>query len=151
MTYIEQILDTLRADTTLMAILTGGAHLFEDPGPKGINRVQIKAAFNQQTGLIKPIAIISGIQESPTGEAIDATTNFMSTETPVYIWVYDAGQRGYEDIASACDRIYTLLNNMRLTGGFQVLWKTTLKNRQEPLLNDARYYAIQYNAYGFKT
>lgn len=150
MTYADQIIDALLADDDLTDVLTGGIYLFEDPGPKGINRIQISNAFSKQTGLIKPMAILSDVQESPTGEALDAPTNFSSTETPVYIWVYDAGQRGYNTIAAACDLIYGILNNMRLTDGFQVLWKTTLKNRQEPLLNDARYYALHYVAYGFK-
>ncbi len=151
MTYAEQIVDLLLAESTLVTLLTGGIYIFEDSGRKGINRTQLKEAFSSVTGLAKPMSVVYEMQETPTGEAIDAPSGFMSTVTPVAIWIYDDGDAGYGTIDAAYNIMYSTLNFARLTGAFQILWGSTPKNRRESLLSNACYYDFNIRVHGYRT
>lgn len=150
-TYAQAIVDKLTADATLMALLTGKVWNYPISGRKGMNRTQMPDAFDSVTGLIKPCCVVLELNESPTGEAIDATSGYMSTIVPIWTWIYDDGDHGYATIDAAYNRIYSLLNMQPLAGAFQVLWKGAIKDKREPDLSDASYYRADWRVHGFRT
>ena len=151
-TYGQQMETICNADATLAAILTGGVHLFDDLGGQGLNRIQVAQAFkNKTTGRLNPVCVIYEADDIPTGEAVDMPTGFTSLLVPIVGWIYDDPAVGYTTIDAAQKRMYTLLHGARLSGGFQLLWKNTIKRKREPLLQDAGYYQFIVNAHGFRT
>lgn len=151
MSYSASIVALLNADATLVALLTGGIYGFEYAGRKGLNRIEVVQAYIKKTGLLKPLCIIYESAAIPTGEAINPATGYMSTVTPIRGWVYDDGDAGYGTVATAEARMYRDLNFCRLSGAFQILWGTTLKDRREPLLDDACYYEFDAKVHGWRT
>jgi len=147
-TYIEQAQAALLANPQLVALLTGGIHLFPDSGRKGLTRLQLVQAFSTTTGLIQPVCIMYQTKTSFTGEAVSMERKFQSTKTPISMWIYDDGDAGYDAIDAANDLIYSTLYGFRLTNGYQILWGDTIKYKREPLLEDACYYQFVCYAYG---
>lgn len=151
MTYASAIVTKLTADTALMAMLTGGVHDFSDVGRKGLNRLQVPGAYNEQTGLLKAVAVVIESDETPTYEAVNAADGYMSTVTPIFIFIYDHGDNGYGTVKAAYDRIYTLLHARQITGAFQVLWVGAQRDKREPLLKDACFYRADYRVHGYRS
>lgn len=149
--YADEIVTLLSADVTLMGYLTGGVINFPAGGRKGLNRIMVPGAFDENLGLLKPTCVILETDESADGQAVDGQGIFMSTVTPEYLWIYDHGDNGYSTIEAAHDRIYKLLHAKQITGAFQVLWQKSIRFKREPLLKDAGYFRAQYNVYGFRT
>lgn len=149
--YGEIITARLNQNQPLLNILTGGIHYWANLGRKGLTRVKTAIAFNEQTGLLKPVAVILQGEEKPTYEAIHAPTGYMSTETPVYVFIYDNGDTGYGRIRAAYSIIYGLVHNQPIAGGFQTLWKSAITDKREPDLKDAAFYRIEFCAYGFRS
>jgi hypothetical protein len=167
MTYAQAILTRLQSDTVaspvfpdgtpLATLLPGGIILIQEPGRKGLNRVQDAIGFDPKTGIIKPLAVVMELKEAPTGEIINSPTGKMSTRTPELVWIYAngdpdaAGNDPYEDIIRpAYNRIYRLLHTWRIPEGFQVLWRDTVRDKREPDLKDAAYYLAGFIAHGWR-
>lgn len=151
MTYASAIVTRLNADATLMSYLTGGVHDFSDVGRKGINRLQVPGAYSETSGLLKPVAVVIEADETPDGQAVNASDGFMSTVTPIYIFIYDSGDAGYATIKTVYDRIYSLLHTKQLPGAFQILWTGTQRDKREPLLKDAGFYRADFRVHGYRS
>lgn len=149
-TYADSITTLLSGDATLTAILTGGVHNYSGLGRKGLERIQTSQAFSPTTGIIKPVCIVLMLEERPDGQAFDPGSGYMSTVTPVYTYLYDNGDAGYGAIAQAQARIYTLLNAQQIPNAFQVLWAGGLRDKREPLLQDAAFYRDDWRVHGFR-
>ena len=145
MTYAESIATILQADTALMALLTGGVYVYEDAGRKGINRVELVKAFSEQTGIIKPMLIIYEAQDIPDHQAYNPVTHFQTTRVPIMMWIYDEGEQGYATIDAAYQLVYLDVDNKQIPLAFQAMYAGALKNKREPLLNDACYYQVNFN------
>lgn len=151
MSYADTIVTALKADTTLSNILTGGVWNYPDTGRKGLTRLLSPGAFNEGTGMVKPAAVVLQLKATPDFQIIDPVSGFNSTVTPVMIWVYDNGftTDGYDNIASASNRIYQLLAYAQLAGMFQILFDGFVaQDKREPLLKDAAFWTSKYNVYG---
>jgi hypothetical protein len=151
MSYGAAIVTLLNADSTLTALLTGGIYEFEYSGRKGLNRIEVVQAYVQKTGLLKPLCIIYEAAAIDTGEVHSPSTGRVSTITPITGWIYDQGDSGYGTIASAEQRIYHDLAFTRLTGALQILWGQTIKDKREPLLEDAGYFQFECRVHGWRT
>lgn len=150
MSYASEIVTVLTADPTLMSILTGNVLNFPDSGRKGLTRTQVADAYDPIVGLLKPIAIVLEANEAADGQAVDGAGVYMSTQTPISIYVYDHGDSGYGQIELAYNRIYTLLHGQQIPGAFKVYWQSTLRDRREKNLKDACYYRIDFRVYGYR-
>ena len=91
------------------------------------------------------------MQATPTHEAVDPESGYMSTVTPIMGWLYDEGDEGYTNINAAENRIYQLLAFKQIAGAFQMLWGNTLWNKRESLLNDAAYNQFNLKVYAYRT
>lgn len=149
--YAETIAARLNLSEPLVAIAEGGIWHWPSLGRKGLTRIMTEKAFSDQTGLLKPVIIVLQGEEKPTYEAIHAPTGYMSTETPVFIYVYDNGDTGYANIRAAYDIIYSLLHAQPISGAFQALWKATLTEKREPDLKGACFYRAEFCVYGFRS
>ena len=157
MSYADEVVALLNADATLTSLLPGGVHNFPEAGRKGLNRVQIPGAFDPKVGLLNPCALVLELAETPTGEAVHMPNGYMSTIVPEVIFVYAQGDNDadgnspYTIIENAYNRIYSLLHGAQINGAFQVLWKSTVRDKREPDLHDAAYYRSIFNVHGFRS
>lgn len=100
---ISQIVTLLTGDSTLMALLTGGAY---DGNSVGfISRQNTTAAFDTN-GELKPCGLVNTESITPWGEMRYSSRQY------VRIWLYQ--RFGYGTIDQARQRIYTLLHRTRL-------------------------------------
>lgn len=150
-TYADYLLSLLTADSLLASILTGGMYLFEEAGRDGISRIEVPQAFIEKNGILKPMALIYQAQAVPTGEAVDSSSGYQSTVTPIYSWIYDDGDAGYGNIESAAARMKILTNFQRIPNGFQFIWGAIVQNKRERLLNNAAFWQPTIKAYGYST
>lgn len=148
-TFGEETVELLESDLTLRGILTGGIYNYPETGKSGLTRLLTPTAWDDQNGLIKPVAVVLELDEQGDGQIVGAN---MSGVTPLAIWIFDKAYTdvGYSIIDSAYNRIYTLLHLAQIGGACQILWKSTVKNRREPLLKDAGYYRSTFNVYGYR-
>jgi hypothetical protein len=149
MTYASEIVTTLNASAPLLMALVGGVYDYTDTGKKGLTREITPQAFDDVTGLIRPTAIVLELSGEMDGQAVSPNTGYFSTVSPVLIRIYNNANLGYAVIIDAEAQIRVLLNNQRITGGFQTIWKSTLKNRRDPELKDAAWYQATYQVFGW--
>lgn len=109
----------LEADATLLALATGGIYSFDETGSQGINRTLTPAAFDSN-GLVKPCIMVSARDANPGYNVPDEGNQSMDVRQVVECYLFQFG--GYSTIESMKNRIYTLLQNQRLTGGYRVDW-----------------------------
>lgn len=107
------------ADTTLMALLTGGVH---DTGE--ITRQLAPSAFDNN-GELRPCLLLRGGNEVPMQAKINAV------QTPLVLYLYQ--RSGYAAIDAALGRIYTLLDQRHI--GTYGVWEAQL-NTENPRLVD---------------
>jgi hypothetical protein len=157
MSFADEIVTLLNADATLLTLLPGKVHNFPEAGRKGLNRVQIPGAFDPTVGLLNPTALVLELQETPTMEAIHMPNGYMSTITPEVLFVYAQGDNDangnspYIIIENAYNQIYKLLHGTQIAGSFQVLWKSTIRDKREPDLKDAAYFRSTFNVHAFRS
>lgn len=149
--YAQEIVAVLKADATLIAILTGSVWDYPDTGRKGLTRLMSSKAFDEAKGIIKPCAVVLQLKEIPDGQIVNPTDGYNSTVTPIMIWIYDNGftDAGYSHIEAAAGRIYQLLAYQQIGTMFQILFGGHVaKDKREPLLKDAAFWTDKYNVYG---
>jgi hypothetical protein len=114
MTIADDVKTVMKANATLMAVLTGDVWV----GITEINRQTAAAAFDAN-GEIKPCALIKVGTEVPSGP--------YSRSTQVAIMIYFYQRTGYGFIESAMDKTYDLLHEKKIgTGTFLILHNNTL-------------------------
>lgn len=150
MSFGEDIVTLLSADSILMNILTGGIYAYPETGRKGLTRLLSSSAFDTTSGLLKPTALVLELDDEPDGEIIGLST---STMTPIIIWIYDAGMTDdkYVNIKAAHDRIRNLLHLSALSNACQILYAGSTKHKREPDLKDAAYWRTRYNVHSYWT
>jgi len=128
----ETVQTALQADTTLMALLTGGVHTTE------ISRQDTSTAFDANAEL-KPCALVRVSTDTPTGP-YDT-----STRTAVEIYFYQ--RAGYSTIDAALARVFALLNRVKLTGTWDIRHGDDVMDQEDAALacslHMSRYYATR--------
>lgn len=117
----------MAADTTLMAILTGGVYAAGDLGPEGLTRDTAPSAFDA-SGFLKPCAVVRERALVPDGWVHDQESQAASARQIVEVWLYQ--DRGFDKIDSALARLYALFQGYRLGNAFPCEWAGTPINRQ---------------------
>lgn len=148
--FSSEVATLLKADSTLLAILTGGIYEYPETGRKGLTRILTPTAFNETNGFVNPAAVVMELDEMPDGEIVGLSTSF---RTPVGIMIYDKGDTNvkYTNIESAANRIYSLLHMAQIGGAAQVLYDKTVKYKREPNLMDAAYFRMMFTVHGYRT
>lgn len=104
------------ADTTLIAILTGGVYQSGLVGLEGITRETTPAAFS--SGYLRPCALVKQRGNVFTGEVEDYTDLSAAARQVVEVWLYE--DRGYTAIDAAAARIYALFQGYQFGGTFDI-------------------------------
>ncbi len=146
----DTIASPVKPGTSLEALATGGIYNYPDTGRKGLTRLLAPVAFSERDGMLKPAIVVLQLKEVTDLAIIDPVSGFNSTVTPVNIWIYDKGttEDGYENIRAINERMYLLLAYQQLTGMFQILFDSTIKDKREPDLKEAAFYVAKYKVYG---
>jgi hypothetical protein len=114
------IYDVLSADATLLALATGGVHVFDTSlGPEGLNRSNYPAAFASD-GTIKPCIMITSRAANPGFNVPDDDGQVMDVRQVVECYLFEFS--GYATIESMEGRCYALLHAKRLDGAYRVDW-----------------------------
>lgn len=154
MNYADAVVAMLKANSTLVGLLTGGIYNYPEGGRKGINRTSLPAAYENAIGatqgLLKPLAIVYVGDEVPDNQIVSPNTGVKSVYLPTLVWIYDDGSKGYGVISAAHDIVYTLLADQRIEGGFQALYRNTLPFKREQDMQDACYYRARFDIFGLR-
>lgn len=126
MTKEQEIAEILRADDTLMALLTGGVFTDEEIGVEGIRRSleptdtnPTKDVFDAD-GILQPCAVVR-----ERGETIWQNINLVSDQIQAVgqvVQIYFYQFRGHDIIQQARNRVYQLLMNRQLSPSFP-MWR----------------------------
>lgn len=118
----------MEADTTLMAILTGGVYTAGALGRLGINRTDTPAAFDGN-GYLLPCALVRERPLVPDLQVNDFLEQIASATQVVEIYVYQ--DTGYGSIDSALARLFTLFFGYNFTRTFPLEWIGTLNRERD--------------------
>lgn len=102
----------LEADSTLLALATGGIYDWDETGRMGINRTNTPGAFSG--GIIQPLLLLKLASSVPFGDIADDSAQMVSVREMLEVWAYQ--DNGYGTIKSMLDRVYTLLQGKRVGG-----------------------------------
>lgn len=112
----------LEADSTLLALATGGVWDWDETGRMGINRNNTAAAFT--SGIIKPCILLKLRTSVPFGGVADDSLKVVSAREMLEVWAYQ--DNGYSTIKSMLDRVYADLQGQPL-GGYVCRWALSIQ------------------------
>lgn len=118
----------ITADSTIMALLTGGVHKAETVGIEGITRETTPAAFDAN-GYLKPCCLVKQRGQVPDGTIFDPITQAQSISQVVECWLYQ--DRLYTTIDSAGERLKALFIGYMFSDSFEIMWVNTLDRTRD--------------------
>lgn len=144
------IVTLLKDDTTLYGVVEGRIYEYPETGRKGLTRLLTPDAFDEKSGLLKPIVLVLETDDTADGQIVGLSTSYV---TPIAVFIYDKGTTDvkYDSIIAAHDRIYSLLHLTQIANAAQVLYQRTVKYKREPNLGDAAYWRAMYNVHAYRT
>jgi hypothetical protein len=149
MSHEDDIKTALAADVTLAAILTGGFFTYDDTGRLGLSLDGTPTAF-AATGLLKPCCVVKQRTTTPDGRLADEGLQEMSYVAVVEIWLYNDGDSAITALENASNRIYTLLQDSRVTGS-KVRWIFSMENERAPELDGANLWRDDYEVIAIRS
>lgn len=128
----------------------GGVFEYPDTGRKGLTRILSPQAFDKETGLMVPVAMVLETDDMTDGQIVGMSMSFV---TPVAIMIYDRGDTEvkYTNIEAAEARIFSLLHLTRIDNACQILYEKTVKYKRESNLMDAAYFRAMYSVHAYRT
>lgn len=126
MTREQEFATRMAADSTLMALLTGGVFESGTVGRLGITRESAPGAFDAN-GWLRPCALVRQRGNIPDGVMRDGMAQVTSTAQVVEIWLYE--DAGYTAIDAAVTRLHALFEGVILDDSFEI-WLTNVIDRQ---------------------
>lgn len=145
---MTQVVTLLNEDVDLLAVLTGGCHEYPRTGRKGLTRILTPQAFNDQTGIIRPCAVVLELDQTADGQIVGES---MSYENPLIVWIYDRGDSKdqYVNIEAASAIIFPILHLAAPDGVCQLIWDHNVRYKREPDLKDAAYWRMMFRTHGY--
>ena len=121
MTVLANIKTILEADSTLLAIATGGIYDYDETGRLGISRsnANTAAAFDSNE-VLKPCVLLKLRSEIPDNVLVDDAAQYVSARAIYEVWFYQ--DDGFDSIDAMTDRVFALLHAVQVPGTFQVHW-----------------------------
>lgn len=144
--YAPLLSTLLEADTTLMALLTGGIYLETEIQPEGITRTSVPAAYDSD-GWLKPLLRVRGRAVIPFGVFRDRTAKTVTQRQAVELYLQQDGDSGFDALETAYSRIFTLLEQARVTRG-QVQWGGESRRFYDPETNGAATLKTEFTVTG---
>lgn len=120
MTTLSAAFAILSADTTLLALATGGVWDINTAGADGIGRTNTPSAFDSALN-IKPCVLVKLRSTTPDYVLADDASQYVTAKEMIEVWLYQF--RGIDQIDSMKLRIFALLHAKQLAGTFQVRWQ----------------------------
>lgn len=150
MSFGSEIVDLLKADISLFGVVEDNVYEYPDTGRKGLTRLISPSAFDEHTGLIKPVVIVLETDDMTDGEIVGKS---MSFSTPINVLICDRGDTKvrYDNIIAAHDRIYSLLHLAQIDNACQVLYVKTVKYKRWPDLKDCALFRAVYSVHAYRT
>ena len=150
MSFGASIVALLKDDDTLYGVVEDRVYEYPETGRKGLTRLLTPDAFDEKSGLLKPIILVLETDDTADGEIVGLSTSFM---TPVAVFIYDKGTTDmkYDNIIAAETRIYSLLHLTQVTDAAQILYQKTVKYKRQPDLGDAAYFRAMYVVHAYRT
>lgn len=138
----SEVAARLRADSTLMGLLTGGIYEASALGDAGItDPTTTPGAYSG--GLLKPSAIVRQRMLVPFGSLRDLAEQVSGASQVVEVYVYQRG--GTDTIESALGRIYALLQGHVFDGAYPAMWSNEIGPMSAPELSgDVRMARTEY-------
>lgn len=128
MTVQGDIAAVLKANSALMAVLTGGVHQQDEVGE--ISRQDTPSAFNS-SGELKPCALVTERNETPRG-GIDHS-GVVAVQTAVEVYFYE--RAGYANIHAAMGMAFPLLRGKKVgSSTWRVEFNNEIKNSEDQAL-----------------
>jgi hypothetical protein len=118
----------MEADTTLMAILTGGVYTSAGVGRDGITRTSAEDAFDTN-GFLQPAALVKQRGNVPDNQVVDQMEQHRSATQVTEIYVYQ--DTGFDQIDLALARLYVLFEGYTFSGAFPAEWVNTIDREQD--------------------
>lgn len=122
MTKEAEVATILKADSELMAILTGGVYTDGELGIEGVRRgadSPTDAAFDAQ-GVLLPIAVVREGTEMAYAAIRDVPEQVIGITQPIEIYFYQS--RDKDQILLAKQRVYELLEGVRAGASYPLMW-----------------------------
>lgn len=125
MTLLGDIKTALQADSTLMALLTGGVHIGIDTGE--LTRQATPDAFDANDE-VKPSVLVV--------EQTDVKSGPYSRSVITMLGVYFYQRDGYDVIEQAMEMVFDILHEQQIgSKTWQILYSTCVKNQRDPALD----------------
>lgn len=105
----EAIVTVLSADSTLMALLTGGVYSWDVVGRNGINATDAPNAYDADAYL-KPVGIVRQRTETPWGGGADHAQQWRTMRTMIEVYLYADGSNGFSVLQAPMLRALKLLD-----------------------------------------
>lgn len=105
----------MEADATIMALLTGGVHVYGSLGLQGVTRETVPAAFDAN-GFLKPLCVVKQRAAVPDGAVDDMIEKDASYGQAVELWFYE--DRLFANIDPAVARAKVLFHGHRFSDSF---------------------------------
>lgn len=134
MSYEATVYNKLNADSTLLALLTGGVYHSETMKQTGINRTNMPTAFDSN-GFLKPMGVIVGRSVIPIQSIKTPSTGHRVVQQTVEVYLYGDADAGYSTLESAKNRVVTLLDMKPMASTFAVQLTGEQIFRETPLNN----------------
>lgn len=117
MTAAETLRDILKADSTLVSVLTGGIYVIREAGRLGLDRTSLPAAYSPTTKKLLPCLLIHSRDFVPRSQL--NTQGYYSGEigdVVVEFYFYVDGDDSPAPIFTARNIVYGLLHRKRFSG-----------------------------------
>lgn len=135
----------LEADSTLLALATGGIYDFDETGRMGIGRNNAATSAAFVGGIIQPCLLLKLSSSVPFGDIADDSLKLVSVRDMLEVWGYQ--DNGYSIIKAMLDRSYTLLQGEQLGGA-----ACRFAQKVQPALRDKEMDAnVEYDRYAVVT
>ncbi len=143
MTILANIKTVLEADSTLLALATGGVWDLDETKRLGLNRTTTTAAFDAYD-IIKSCVLLKTRSDIPDAILMDDVTQYTSVVSTIEAWFY--ADNDFTNIDAMSSRVYTLLHAIQVIGSFQVFWTgDAFQGRDDEL--DAMFQRSDYVAH----
>lgn len=119
----SEIASLLAADATIASLLTGGIWTDQEIGVEGIRRGEdslTNSAFDPTTGILRPCAVVRerGINSYQAGRSHKGKVALLRQVVEIYYYEF----RGHDVIDPAKERAYYVLEGVRLTATYPLVW-----------------------------
>lgn len=147
MNFARDVYTRLNADSTLLAIATGGVYQVETLPTEGISREALPGAFGS-SGFLNPLVVVRGRDTVPTSALRDANTQYTTATQVVECWLYDDADAGYSALDSMGQRIYALLQETPVTGAFACTLDRVVNGGRAPEMTYALFQRWDFSFVG---